>query len=475
MGDASRAGELDYVANVIAGNAQGQTPAQGNRRSRRNRQVITSNSTKEINAPSPATGREGDPHAGPSNESLPAPPSDTYNEPSDRSTPRVLHCAACGVWVPRRDGDWQVHIAGIRHRRQILSLREHGERGRLVLSAFESDPQNPDTAHRVAGKAASEFGLSAQKGNASSRHHRLAKNDPELRSMHTTAMAQVLNIYGKGRVYNAAAKVFSEDLLQQATKEVNSLLLARDGLAVEKAAELFQTPAALVACASAINKLPQTSAEPIHKLPVLLIVRMPCFESSGEVAAWMCAADLFLTALSNHPSDAVDLAFGLPMDTPYHLRPILQQGLPRVLFALLELLTRNTKIDILKIYLGGAIPEDIIIGSESSDSDEEESEDDEFEADFQLSDAVRAVIQPLNQQARQTAHAVRLAILMSQHSRVGKCSVLQLLPPPAIEKIVSLAANVGYYRVRLYRSEIPERDPERWWELDDGENEAWIA
>lgn len=31
-------------------------------------------------------------------------------------------------------------MAGIRHRRQLLSLRVHGERNRLVLSAFESLP-----------------------------------------------------------------------------------------------------------------------------------------------------------------------------------------------------------------------------------------------------------------------------------------------------------------------------------------------
>jgi hypothetical protein len=33
-----------------------------------------------------------------------------------------------------------VHTAGIRHRRQLLSLKVHGERNHLVLSAFESMP-----------------------------------------------------------------------------------------------------------------------------------------------------------------------------------------------------------------------------------------------------------------------------------------------------------------------------------------------
>ena len=63
-----------------------------------------------------------------------------HSQPGPRSTARVAHCTACDVWVPRRPGDWEVHTAGIRHRRQLLSLRVHGERNRLVLSAFESEP-----------------------------------------------------------------------------------------------------------------------------------------------------------------------------------------------------------------------------------------------------------------------------------------------------------------------------------------------
>jgi hypothetical protein len=63
-----------------------------------------------------------------------------YGRPGPSSTARVAHCEACDVWVPRRAGDWEVHVEGIRHRRQLLSLRVHGERNRLVLSAFEAPP-----------------------------------------------------------------------------------------------------------------------------------------------------------------------------------------------------------------------------------------------------------------------------------------------------------------------------------------------
>lgn len=63
-----------------------------------------------------------------------------YGRPGPRSTARAQHCAACDCWVPKRPGDWEVHVAGIRHRRQLLSIRVHGEPNRLVLSAFESLP-----------------------------------------------------------------------------------------------------------------------------------------------------------------------------------------------------------------------------------------------------------------------------------------------------------------------------------------------
>lgn len=468
MAEASR--ELDYISNVIAGTApQGQDPAQGNRRARKAKKIPTGSSGQRANRlPAPGA-REGDPGAGCSKNQNQGPtpsvatPPDPYSQPSNKSTAKVLHCAACDVWVPRRDGDWQVHIAGIRHRRQTLSLREHGQRGKLVISAFESDPHSEDNVHRVAGKAASEFGLTRK----STRHQQQrAQQDPELRSMRTTAMAQILNVYGKGRVYNSAANLFSEDILQLARAQVNTLLLARGAPAVEQAAEIFQTPAAMVACAVALKTLPK-GPESEHQLPVLLIIRMPLADSAGEVAAWMCAADLLLSELAEHPSEVSTLAFSLPMDTPDHLREILHQGLPRLLTALGNILAKNTKLESLKLFLGGAISPDIIVNSDSTDSEEESEEEDEFEVDFQLSDAIRAIIWPLKETARDTAHAVRLTVLMSQHRRVGRCSVLQLLPPPAIAEIVKLAAPKNGCRITLTRGDVPERDPERWWELED--------
>ena len=63
------------------------------------------------------------------------------------------------MWVPRRPGDWEVHCRGIRHRRQLLSLRVHGERGRLVLSAFESPPgERPHAVRLRRGRRAAGCG-----------------------------------------------------------------------------------------------------------------------------------------------------------------------------------------------------------------------------------------------------------------------------------------------------------------------------
>lgn len=74
----------------------------------------------------------------------------------------MIYCATCDCWVPRRVGDWEVHLAGIRHRRQALSLREHGQRGQLVVSVFEGLPGPSDSTHALVGKAAADFGLGPQ-------------------------------------------------------------------------------------------------------------------------------------------------------------------------------------------------------------------------------------------------------------------------------------------------------------------------
>lgn len=148
--------------------------------------------------------------AGPS-----ASPGEAHSIPSDRSSSRVLHCDACDVWVPRRPGDWETHIAGIRHRRQMLSLREHGERGHLVQSVFESAPHE-QPPHRLAGKAGAHFAGVPHGGGTTTMPPSAAS--PEARAiaqrLRTAALAQMLNMCSSNSyVYSAGAALFSEAAL----------------------------------------------------------------------------------------------------------------------------------------------------------------------------------------------------------------------------------------------------------------------
>ena len=64
-----------------------------------------------------------------------------YQDPGPRSTAAALHCQACNCWVPRQPADnWQQHVKGIRHRRQLVSLRLTGHLGTMTVSLFEALP-----------------------------------------------------------------------------------------------------------------------------------------------------------------------------------------------------------------------------------------------------------------------------------------------------------------------------------------------
>ena len=64
-----------------------------------------------------------------------------YQEPGPQSTAAALHCQACSCWVPRQPADnWQQHVRGIRHRRQLVSLRLTGQLGNMTVSLFEALP-----------------------------------------------------------------------------------------------------------------------------------------------------------------------------------------------------------------------------------------------------------------------------------------------------------------------------------------------
>ena len=64
-----------------------------------------------------------------------------YQQPGSRSTAAALHCQACNCWVPPQPADnWQQHVKGIRHRRQLVSMRLTGQLGNMTVSLFEALP-----------------------------------------------------------------------------------------------------------------------------------------------------------------------------------------------------------------------------------------------------------------------------------------------------------------------------------------------
>ena len=63
-----------------------------------------------------------------------------YNAPTFKTDSKRYFCEACSCSVPARDGDWDVHVSGIRHQRQLVSLLHTGQLGNTVVSLFEGEP-----------------------------------------------------------------------------------------------------------------------------------------------------------------------------------------------------------------------------------------------------------------------------------------------------------------------------------------------
>ena len=60
-----------------------------------------------------------------------------FNKPSTKKSTETHHfCEACTVPLPARGQDWQMHLEGVRHQRQILSLCEQGELGHIPQGKF---------------------------------------------------------------------------------------------------------------------------------------------------------------------------------------------------------------------------------------------------------------------------------------------------------------------------------------------------
>lgn len=69
-----------------------------------------------------------------------------YNTPTFKTDSKRYFCEACSCSVPARDGDWDVHVSGVKHQRQLVSLLHTGQLGNTVVSLFEAEPGMTDHA-----------------------------------------------------------------------------------------------------------------------------------------------------------------------------------------------------------------------------------------------------------------------------------------------------------------------------------------
>jgi hypothetical protein len=403
---------------------------------------------------------------------------DKYNQPSDKSTDRVLHCATCDVWVPSRHGDWNVHISGIRHRRHVLSFREYGERGRLVLSAFESDPDPKNPSHRIAGKAsAAEFGLDQGASGSGGQYQKQRQGgkkkfdpvDRELEAMRTEAKKCCLDIYGSGRIYS---KVMENNFTVEQFRNAKSLCderIACRGLnynddkdkLIEQINSLrysADNPAVLLCIAQQLRQGPEKQQQLSSKFPaaatdavqddqeapakfllppiVILEIDFPDI-GSDTLAAWLCSLHSFIHALADHPDNAKRLIFAMHIALFENIDDIIRQGWHRI-FRDIEslLLAKNTKLQELRFYLWS-----ITFEFEHPPEIDSEPDEERFSEGMQAySSYVKAVTSEIfNAKTKETAASCRLAVLMSQHPRLGRCSLLQLLPGPVLQQILEEA------------------------------------
>lgn len=105
----------------------------------------------DLNAPSsvPCTRRhkaaKKRPRAASREAHVAAPPQDAralltrYNTPTHKSESKRYFCKACSCSVSARTNDWDIHVSGVKHQRQLVSLLHTGQLGNTVVSLFEAE------------------------------------------------------------------------------------------------------------------------------------------------------------------------------------------------------------------------------------------------------------------------------------------------------------------------------------------------
>ena len=63
-----------------------------------------------------------------------------YNTPTRKPDSKRYFCEACSCSVSARGNDWDTHVSGIKHKRQLVSLLHTGQPGNTIVSLFEAQP-----------------------------------------------------------------------------------------------------------------------------------------------------------------------------------------------------------------------------------------------------------------------------------------------------------------------------------------------
>jgi hypothetical protein len=290
--------------------------------------------------------------------------------------------------------------------------------------------------------------------------------------MITEAKSRLLGIYGYGRIYTACIdEIFTRSTFWDAERNFSRLgtpirlsseLVSLNPTTIDqinRCKSILRRPTDLLCMAYKLKEAtrkrqgnpqcaPVTGAVRHDKdqyaasedflLPPVVVLEMERTQDRTQdrtefIAAWLCGLQFFIHALAENPDQVVRLVLIIPLNFSIHLHETLHKGWDRVLSDIENvLLTNNGKLKEVRMYLlsqGFAFRRHTIlfpaISRETLDETMKEKIDD-ASAKFK-------------KKAKETAANKRLAILMSRHPRLGRCSVLQLLPEPAVQRVVEEA------------------------------------
>lgn len=327
------------------------------------------------------------------------------SRPGSKSTANALHCGACDVWVANKPGNWAVHTAGIRHRRQVLSIREHGVGGELVLSTFECVEQ------------VSRSHLSLETPVEPS------LTSPRLEQYKTSLLVEILNAHGPGTLYRKAATRL-DDMLRRADDDLGTGNLL--GEEEDEEAETSLRTLMDLCCLS------DSSQSPLQT-PTCLTLRMKGGAGTDplHIAIWMASTRLLLCEIGKRLfPNSIFIRLPASMEgasvavvASYH------QALKHTLLALRHLCSRYAALSKLEISLR------CHEGLEGEDEGQEGPSNTQF-----LITMVESEKHLMEEGLAGCVDRIRLTLAMSQHKIVGGESLLSLLPISVLHRIMELVA-----------------------------------